>query len=117
MFIRRYLASISGKFSRSFATEISNSFDTPTNLVDIDKACLNSSKCENKVRVKCAFCKSIAAFVTSDVMFGLPSLSPPIQVPNLNGRASSERLTPNFLTSVINSAKTSGTVSSSNSSR
>ena len=59
----------------------------------------------------------MADFVTSEVMCGFPSRSPPIQVPNVNGLAEGERLIPNLLTSFVKLASTSGTVSCISSSK
>ncbi len=50
-------------------------------------------------------------------MFGLPSRSPPIQVPKLKGREVGERTTPRRFSSVAKSSSTSGIVSLNRSSK
>jgi len=59
----------------------------------------------------------IAAVVTFAVIFGLPSRSPPIQVPKLSGLEVGETVTPRRLSSVAKSSRTSGIVNRKRSSK
>ena len=61
--------------------------------------------------------RTIASLVTSGVMFGLPSRSPPIQEPNFNTESLGEIFMPSLDISREKSSRTSGIVSRNRSSR
>ena len=79
-------------------------------LVETDNIWRSSFMAAIVTRIECPTCKTIALVVTSAVIFGLPSRSPPIQLPKDNGRAVTGTTTSIRFNSCAKSFKTSGTV-------
>ncbi|CAB5005785.1 unannotated protein [freshwater metagenome] len=97
-------------WARSLATDALNSGVAPTMRVDTESSCRSASIAAIVTRIAWPTCKTIASVVTLAVTLGLPSRSPPIQLPNDNGRAVTGTSIPIRFISRAKSLRTSGTV-------
>ena len=114
---RKKRGSNSGKCLRSASTEAVNSGVAPMIRVEIESIWRKLFIASIVTRIAWPACKTIASVVTCAVTFGLPSRSPPIQLPKESGRAVTGTMTSIRFISRAKSLRTSGTVWRNKSSR
>jgi hypothetical protein len=109
--VRRNRVLTSGSASRSLARLADRSSDTPRSRRDTDTSLIKSSSASSTARMPCSCCSSRTSRVTFGVTYGLPSRSPPIQVPKVNGRDVGAVSTPSFFNVSDRSSRTCGAAS------
>ena len=110
-FSRRKRGSTSGSSSRSRASDSRSSGVAPAIRSELDRSRRSRFTTAIASRSPWSCCRPSTRPMLSGPTFGLPSRSPPIQLPNRSGRRSGSGSSPSRRSSSANSSSTSGTAS------